>query len=428
MRTLRSGFGRYAAIVGIMALSAGMLAACGGGSSNNSSSGKSNGPISLTEEDYYTTNPGNQGVQKVLNAYMKLHPNVHIKRTALTSNANYVPKLLEQASSGNLPDLLMLDNPYVPQFAQTGTLEPLNSLGTVPKGGFISTVYKAGLYKGKMYAMPLYTNTIALFYNKPMLAAAHVTPPTTWAQLLVDAKKLTTKQHFGLTFQGEIPADGITWDYEPFLWSNGGSLEHLTAKPAVQALTLLHDLVKEGAVSPEVINWTQQNEEEQFAAGQAAMMINGPWNFPTLEQVKNLSYGVVELPLRTPSEKEVVPLGGEFWTIPKTTPAKEKAAFKVLQYMFKSDASLSVAMGDIPSRLDSLSAGLHQENPLTQPFLKEIESGGRTRTKEVGTAYNTIANDIDPLLDDAIVGHMSVKAALAQSAKDVSQALANSKG
>ena len=46
---------------------------------------------------------------------------------------------------------------------------------------------------GKYYTLPVAgANSIALIYNIPMLRAANVKPPKTWAQLLTAAKALTT--------------------------------------------------------------------------------------------------------------------------------------------------------------------------------------------------------------------------------------------
>ena len=80
---------------------------------------------------------------------------------------------------------------------------PLVPLNTMP--GFTTSGYTQGAinectYHGKHYCYPIGTNTIGLFYNKAMFAAAHLTPPATWAQLQSDAKALTTSSHYGIAF------------------------------------------------------------------------------------------------------------------------------------------------------------------------------------------------------------------------------------
>jgi len=43
----------------------------------------------------------------------------------------------------------------------------------------------------RYYGVPDDTNTQVLFYNKADFAAANLTPPTTWAQMISDAQTLT---------------------------------------------------------------------------------------------------------------------------------------------------------------------------------------------------------------------------------------------
>ncbi|MDE1455828.1 extracellular solute-binding protein, partial [Bacillus paralicheniformis] len=56
------------------------------------------------------------------------------------------------------------------------------------------------------------------------------------------------------------------------------------------------DLVKEGAMSKEVLNATQDDLARQFAAGQLAMMINGSWNIERLKEAGHLHYGITFIP------------------------------------------------------------------------------------------------------------------------------------
>ena len=104
--------------------------------------------------------------------------------------ASLVPKVLQQASSRTLPDLLMMDNPDLQQIAQTGALTPLNQYG-VDSSGFANGILSAGTYKGKVYGLAPYVSTVALFYNKDMLAKAGVAVPRTWDELKTAAAKLT---------------------------------------------------------------------------------------------------------------------------------------------------------------------------------------------------------------------------------------------
>ncbi len=73
-----------------------------------------------------------------------------------------------------------------------------------------------------------------------------------------------------------------------------------------------------GSASKSVLNWGQADVKDQFAAGNAAMMVNGPWQFPALDKVAGLKYDVVPIPVPRAGQAVVAPLGGETWTIPQT--------------------------------------------------------------------------------------------------------------
>ena len=154
-----------------------------------------------------------------------------------------------------------------------------------------------------------------------------------WAQLVSVSKTLTNSSHYGIGFAAQPTNGNAAWQFEPFLWSNGGHFYNLSATPAVQALALWTNLVKDGSAPKDVVNWTQTTVEEEFAAGREDMMVNGPWNLPALNSIKGLNYGAVSIPTRVAGQTVIAPIGGEVWTIPKTNPAAEQATCGVLKYM-----------------------------------------------------------------------------------------------
>ena len=381
--------------------------------------------ITLTEFDYFAPPPGNPDLTTVFKAFEKLHPNIKITREVYTgSESDYLTKIEDEAASNSLPSLLMLDNPMLPFLASTGTLTPLASLGKVPQ--FFAPDLKMCEYNGTVYAYPPFANTIGLIYNKKMLAASGVTPPTTWAELLTDAKKLTTRSHYGIVFSGQTGVGENVWDFEPFLWSNGGSLTDLTSPQSVQALTLWTDLVKEGAAPPDVLNWGQGQPDSYFAAGKAAMQVNGPWNMPGLDQVKGLSYGIVPIPVNHPGQTLIVPIGGETYAIPKSNPATEHAAFQLLTYMVSPqvDASMSAIYGTspgVPAAVSSWEKQLPSKDLAGyQLFNTELVHGlARANANNLETKYSAVETAVGNGIEAALSGKQSPKAAFASAQTQV---------
>ena len=130
----------------------------------------------------------------------------------------------------------MVNNPDLPQFAETGALRPLTELD-IDTSAYYDSVVNVGKYEDELYGLAPNVNSLVLFYNKAMSNEAGVEVPTTWAELKdAAAAKLTTRDHYGFTYSAQAGTEG-TWTFIPFLWSNGGSQLELDAPEAVEALT-----------------------------------------------------------------------------------------------------------------------------------------------------------------------------------------------
>ena len=154
--------------------------------------------------------------------------------------------------------------------------------GSTPTG-YAPGPVSAATYDGQLYGLQPGANTLAIFYNKDVLAKAGVQPPKTWAELKAAAKKLTSGKQYGFAFNATADYEGA-WQFLPPMWTNGGDETDLKSPQVAEALQLWKDLVDDGSVSKSVVNWKQSDVNDQFIAGKAAMMLNGPWQIPALTE------------------------------------------------------------------------------------------------------------------------------------------------
>ncbi|MFG1806815.1 extracellular solute-binding protein [Streptomyces sp. NPDC049040] len=397
--------GTPAALVVAAALA---LAACGTGANSGGSGGA---PDTLTEIDYYDAAPQNTQLPRILDA-CGAKAGVTIKHQQVP-RAQFMPKLLQQASARSLPDLALIDNPDLQQLAATGGLVPLSKAGLSTEGLYPSIV-QAGRYQGEAYGIAPGVNGLALYYNTDLFTQAGLKPPTTWEELKADAKKLTRGPRHGLAFSAVGTEEG-TFQFEPFFWTAGANLEKLDSPQAVQALTLWKDLVGSGSASKSVVTWTQADVNDQFMAGNAAMMVNGPWQLPTLKADKKLHFGVVPIPVPGPGAKPVTPLGGEVWTVGHSNPAREAKALAVVKCLLGQDesATWSKDAGYIPSDRQA-AARLAAGDPQMAAFVAEVGTA-RARTTELGTAYPKVSQALADAIQAALAGGTSPKSALSQA-------------
>jgi multiple sugar transport system substrate-binding protein len=110
--------------------------------------------------DYYNNEPDNSFYAEALNTCGKEN-GVTINREAVPGG-DLIAKVLQQASSKTLPDILMIDNPELQQIAATGGLAPIKDFGLSAEGE-AQGVIDAATYKGEVYGLQPVTNTIALY-------------------------------------------------------------------------------------------------------------------------------------------------------------------------------------------------------------------------------------------------------------------------
>lgn len=305
-----------------------------------------------------------------------------------------IAKVLQMGSSRTLPDLLMLDNPNVQQVASSGALAPLEQYG-LTTDGLTAAVADLGMYEGTLYGIAPTVNTIALFYDTAALEEAGVPPPTTWDELYDAAAALTTPERYGLAFSAIASYEG-TWQFLPFMWSNGGEETDLDGEGVIGASGFWSDLVREGLVSRSVVNWGQGDVIDQFKAGNVAMVVNGPWNIAGLEaDTPDLDWDVVTIPVPSVGTEPVAPLGGEVWTVPITGDEEKQEKAAALLKAFVAPEN-QLYMAGQRSTIPGDAAAAEQfaaENPQLATFVDQV-STARSRTAQLGPDWPRTAKAI----------------------------------
>lgn len=404
---------RLAAIAALATLTPLTLAGCGGGGTSGGASGNSSATVdSLKVLDYYTDEPGKSQIQAMLQKCGTSIGVAKIDREAVPG-PTLIQKVLQQASSKSLPDVLMLDNPDIQQIAETGALAPLSDYG-INADGYAPGPVTAATYQSKLYGLQPGANTIAIFYRKDVLAKAGVKPPKTWAELRTAAKKLTVGKQYGFAFNATADYEGA-WQFLPPMWSNGGDETNLKSPQVAGALQLWKDLVDDHSASKSVVNWKQSDVNDQFIAGKAAMMLNGPWQIPSLTKAK-VNFGVVPFPVDKPGQTSVAPLGGEAWTVPLTgDDAKMKKAAELVKCMNSDDNQMLRAKqgGLVPTKL-ALATKFKTEVPSMAGFTDAV-AHARARTGKLGSKWPDTAKTIYTGLQLVLTGQAAPADAMAKA-------------
>ena len=293
-------------------------------------------------------------IDPIIQAYQALHPSVNISYKKLRIE-EYERELLEGFAEDRGPDIFSIPNTWVGMYqSKLAPMPPQltniptavlsgkdviikNSSRTTPstrvlKDSFVPTVLKDVVKDDQVYGLPLFVDTLALFYNRDLLARAGIPkPPRPRGEIQTMVPKLTV-----LTAQGDLLQSGIALgtadnvsrsaDVLSLLMlqsgvnivnENGrvgfsGSTRSGEDNLAVNALLYYTDFANENKT---VYTWneTQADAVTAFAQGKVAMMLGYSYHIPQIQQ-KNprINMGVVAAPQIT--ETEIIPANiANYW-------------------------------------------------------------------------------------------------------------------
>ena len=397
------------------------LAACGGDDGGSSSTGGGGGKVTMTWWDYFN-DTNEQAVKDRIARYQKLNPNVTIKRTYVPF-AQLKQKLLQGATAGELPDIVVIDNPDHSSFAALGVLADVTD--QVKAWGQSSQYFEgpmqSTIYQDRNYGLPDNSNCLCLWANTADLKRAGVDMPTDWDSLKSAVQKLTSGKQKGLAVSA-IKSEEGTFQWLPFLWAAGADLDSLDSDGGRAALDLWVGFVRAGQMSQGIVNWDQAAVLQQFENDRAALMVNGPWQIGTLKSDKpKLDWEVAQLPKGTTSASV---LGGENLAITKSSKNVD-AAWKFLEWSQKPDNLLryNTIAGKIPSRKDVAHDSHWTDDPVLKVFVEQLEVA---KPRAYGPKYPEISAAIQDMLQSALTGDTPVDAAVRTAAGKIKPLLPTS--
>lgn len=266
------------------------------------------------------------------------------------------------AVSGELPDIGMVDSPDMASYISLGIFENISL--QLEGWSDINEFYEGPLSSckdkdGNIYGLPMNSNCLAILCNMDILrAAGFENPPTTWEEFeeVCAATTNTTEGVYGFAMSAISNEEG-TFQYIPWLYGSGASIESIDSEDSIAGLSFLTNLINKGYMSKEVVNWGQGDAYKAFIAGKAAMLESGTWQIATLDgQDKdkiNFEYMYVPMPKR--GESQATCIGGENFGI-CTGSKKVDACVDFLKYLMsaQSNADWCEVAGKLPIRADAV--------------------------------------------------------------------------
>jgi multiple sugar transport system substrate-binding protein len=418
---------RRLALVAAVALAAASLTACGGSNDSSSSSGSK----TLT---YWASNQGPS--LEADKAILQPELDKFEKQTGVKVNVEVVPwsdllnRLLAAATSGKGPDVVNIGNTWSASLQATGAFlqfddSTINAVGG--KDRFVPAALAAAGAEGKPpTAVPIYSLSYALYYNKKMFADAGIAaPPATWAELVADGKKLTKAGQWGLAEEGANISEN---SHHAFAfgqqyggqWFDSSGKATFDSPENVEALKrYIGFMATDKIVNPSNAEYAQNQSVSDFANGKAAMLLwQAAGSSLKAQKMDPNAYGVAPVPMleNAPSGGKKINsmVAGINMAVFSYTKNKD-AALQFVKFMTSDDEQviLNKTYGSLPSVKSAGSNEAFQQpeqkvlaevlNTTAAP-LPQVAQESQFETL-VGTAMKELFADAasgKPVTDDAI--------------------------
>jgi multiple sugar transport system substrate-binding protein len=233
------------------------------------------------------------------------------------------------AANDSSIDIMSLDPPFIPEFAQAGFLAPIPAdVAERVSEDVVESAIEGSTWDGELVAVPWWANTQLLWYRKSVAEAAglDMTQPVTWDQL-IDAAKSQDKL---LGVQG-IRAESLTVWFNALIESAGGSIIDqnstdpdkivlgLTSDAGVRAAQVMRDVSRSGQAGASLSTASEDTTATGFEGPDGGFQVNYPFVYPralaavkagTMDQSVPDDYGWALFPRVDANTESAPPYGG----------------------------------------------------------------------------------------------------------------------
>jgi multiple sugar transport system substrate-binding protein len=348
-----------------------------------SSSGGGGGKTEITFSYLWSGNEA-KALEGVIADYNASQDKVVVKGV---SSPDATKQLASMSSTSGSFDISDNFDSNVGSWAAKGVLAPLDDY-EIDTDAFVPVTLESAKYDGKLYAVPIAVHSLELMYNKKLLAAAGVKPPTTMDELADAVRKTTKKDASGKVTQlglGYAGSDATTL-LETLGYAFGGTWDK-DGKPSpdepgnVAGLEWYQKNVIDAVGAKALTNFyagvgQYMSAQDPFYTGKFAMVVDGEWQSAAVANTApNLDWGVTAIPTATAGKENSTLVTSSILFIPANSKHKDAAA-DFLKYLVSKEPmeTFSLALGNLPARTDLMDSDAYAGLPGIKTWMSGLTS------------------------------------------------------
>lgn len=342
---------------------------------------------SVTTIDFWGLGREGEVVAQLVPAFERLNPGVRVRVQQIPWTAAH-EKLLTAFVGDATPDVAQIGNTWIPEFAALDALAPLDarvmSSAAVDRADYFGGIWDTNVIADTTFGVPWYVDTRVLFYRSDLLdSVGYARPPATWAEWRDAMERLrarmSPRQYPALLPINEWPQPvALALQRGSPLLKDGGRYGAFSDSAFSDAFAFYIGLYRDRLASS-ISNTEISNRYQEFARGNLAMMITGPWEIgefgrrlpPELQD----DWMTAPLPAPDSVSPSISLAGGASLVIFRRSPHQD-AAWRFVEYLSEPAQQLRFyeLTGDLPARRaawrDSVLAG----NRYARAFRTQLEN------------------------------------------------------
>lgn len=306
-----------------------MLAAC----SSSQDTAQEDGPVTITiwhdKEDE---------VAAALQAELdQLAPDIVVnmeRKDGLTDSLKMVGN-----DPNSAPDMYFFAHDKIGVYAEMGILAPITDfINEETLNQYLPMTIEAATYKGEVYQLPLYFETLLYMYNRLYMSDDEV--PQTTEELYSYMQETTQGGHYGFVEQHSTAYYAAGWlhAFDGYILNDEGE-PGLNDANTIRALEYHKKFVE---LMPTEGEYATVNT--LFREGKAHSTIGGPWLVPTAREA-GIDLGIAPMPTVDETGKQIAPYSGVqgIQVLKVAAERKHDAIAKVLEVLTGDQIGISIA-------------------------------------------------------------------------------------
>jgi multiple sugar transport system substrate-binding protein len=337
-----------------------------------------------TELRFWALGREGEVVQELVRAFERQHPEIRVRVQQMPWTAAH-EKLLTAYVGDATPDLTQLGNTWIPELVALDALAPLDSLlagsRAIEREDFFRGIWETNVIDGTLYGVPWYVDTRVLFYRSDILAeAGYPEPPTTWEEWRQAMQAI--KADMG---PGEYPLLLPTNEWPPIiifgmqagspLLRDDGRYGGFSGPRFRRAFEFYVSLFRDG-LAPVLSNTEVSNLYQEFARGNIAMYMTGPWNIGEFSRrlPPEVQDDWMTAPLPGPGGPGVSMAGGSSIVVFRES-RHIGEAWKLIEFLSQPEQQVRFyeLSGDLPAHREAWQDSILAGNPYAHAFRQQLE-------------------------------------------------------